>query len=180
VRDNIPDIPRNPLREPRPAKQQLHDVSRHHPINPKHGKNQTPQITCNRAVKKKMSYRFPIPFTHATPINDHQPPLAKILCCKNFPHSSRPKKETNLRWGFRFPNLFPWENLSRDWMQHCIEGFYFKQLVGGGIPAHNISLTLTNDPRIDQIHKLSDRFQLSILNCTDKTNIPIETRAIQN
>jgi hypothetical protein len=101
-----PDSPINPPRQLGPARQQIQNPSWHHPIDPKQAQNQIPQSSGIRTMKKKMINGFPVPFTHTTPIKNHQPPSSKIIHCRTIPKATVQRKKLTLEGTFGYHTLF--------------------------------------------------------------------------
>ena len=74
--------------------------------------------------------RFPIPFTHTTPIQNQNLLFPKIINIQNIPQSYGPhkKKKNNCRGDLRLPNSLPRERLIETISQHLVIGMNSKPL----------------------------------------------------
>ena len=80
-----------------PTSQQFHHCFWHNPMNAKQSKHHRPQIKRNRAMDKEVVYRFPISFTHTTPIQNLDLSFSKIINSQNIPQNCSPNKKSNSR-----------------------------------------------------------------------------------
>jgi len=58
-------------------------------------------------MEKKVIYRLPIHFAHATSINHNDTLLSEVVQGEDLPLRCRPSKESHFQWNLGPPNTFP-------------------------------------------------------------------------
>jgi hypothetical protein len=118
-----------------------------------------------------MVHCIPITLTHTTPTRQYVPSPHKIIICKNPPPSCRPHKERHLWGSFNSPNAPPRKTPTWPFCQDIVERTRIESTILSKFPPYPIRSLTRRCVKSEEIEKLLDNINLSIIKITNKSDI---------